>query len=69
MAGPVPMVVQSDVWIGTPEAEGSLFVKAGTVVSVTPGSELETQYGGPSNLGPLPPGETGDDADHAALGN
>jgi hypothetical protein len=69
MAGPVPMVVQTGIWIGTAYAEGSLFIRAGTVVDVVPGSALATQYGGSSNLAPLAAGESGDDADHAALGN
>lgn len=66
---PVPRVVLTDTWLGTPFAQGSQFVRKGTVISVVPGSPLETRYGGSSNLGPLPAGETGDDADHANLGN
>jgi hypothetical protein len=67
-AAPVPMVVQADTWIGTPQAEGSLFVRKGTVVSISPdNAAMITEYGGAGNLAPLPAGETGDDADHAAL--
>ncbi len=68
-AAPVPKVVLSDCWIGPPGVQGSLFVRKGTLVDIVPGSATETMYGGPSNLGPPPSDETGDDADHSALGN
>jgi hypothetical protein len=61
------MVVQADTWIGTPQAEGSLLVGKGTVVSISPdNAAMITEYGGAGNLAPLP---AGDDADHAALEN
>jgi len=44
-------------------------VLPGTVVSLDIGGELAGEYGGAGNLAPLPPGETGDTADHAALSN
>jgi hypothetical protein len=62
-----PYVVKSDtsvVWDGN-----TTFVRRGTVVEIDPASALGTAYGGPSNLDPLRANETGDDADHADLGN
>lgn len=66
----VQMVVLSDIWVGTPYGVGSLHLRKGSVVSVDPANaEQIAQYGGSGNLGPLPSDETGDDANHAELGN
>jgi hypothetical protein len=67
MTQPVPMVVLSDTWIGTPEAQGSTFIRHGTVVEIVPG--MEAEYGGAGNLAALPADQTGEDADHGALEN
>jgi hypothetical protein len=66
-----PMVVQSDYWTGGGEGEpGSELVRRGTVVDIdTSNSELVEFYGGLGNLAPLPGNQSGDDADHSALGN
>ena len=45
-----------------------LHVRKGSLVDAAPGSALETAYGGPSNLGPPPPGSP-DVADKAWLSN
>jgi hypothetical protein len=45
------------------------FVRHGTVLSIDPASPLGAAYGGPSNLGTLPPYQAGEDADHTTLGN
>lgn len=68
-----PRVVLSDTWVGpqvSPFQPGAFFARRGTVVDITPGSALETAYGGPSNLGAIPVTQ-GDPAtsDHATLGN
>ena len=66
------MVVQSDLWAGGPEGTtGAMLVKAGTVVEIDMAAnpELVAFYGGSGNLAPMPPNQTGDDADHVALEN
>lgn len=67
-----PRIVLTSTWVGPPNAfqPGSYFARAGTVVDITPGSALETAYGGPGNLGPIPAIQ-GDPTtvDHATLGN
>lgn len=46
------------------------YVRKGTLVSIDPGNAaLVAAYGGGGNLGTLPPGQSGDDADHATIGN
>lgn len=65
-----PRVVLSAVWVGPANAfqPGAYYARAGTVVDITPGSALETAYGGPGNLGPVAQGDPST-VDHAALGN
>jgi hypothetical protein len=46
----------------------SVFVRPGTAVDIKPGSALETAYGGPGNLGPLPAGDS-QNADKSGLTN
>jgi hypothetical protein len=58
-----PYVVQADTTVrGT-------FVRKGTVVDLDIASPLATEYGGNGNLKPLAATQTGDDADHAELGD
>jgi hypothetical protein len=46
----------------------STFVRPGTVVDIKPGTQLETAYGGPGNLGALPAGDP-QNLDKSALTN
>jgi len=58
-----PYVVQSDVTVR------GVYTRKGTVVDLDISGELAAEYGGNGNLEPLPATETGDDADHAELGD
>ncbi len=60
-----PRMVLSDVTV-----RGE-FVRKGTIVDIAPGSELEAEYGGASNLRSLTPGEVrdGESSDRSAQGN
>lgn len=66
MAGHPRMVLTDTtvVWDGE-----TTFVRHGTIADIPPGSALETAYGGPGNLAPVPPTGDPEDADHAAQGN
>lgn len=69
MAG-VEMRVLSDIWVGPPYGVGSLHLRKGSIVTVNPADAGQiAKYGGSGNLRPLRPDETGDDTDHAELGN
>lgn len=53
-----PMVVLSDIWVGTPYGVGSLHLRKGSMVTVDlANAEQIAQYGGIGNLGPPPPGK------------
>jgi hypothetical protein len=43
-------VVLADIAVIWGEPGCSVYVKRGTMVDIIPGSQLETAYGGPSNL-------------------
>lgn len=51
-----PMVVLSDIWVGTPYGVGSLHLRKGSVLAVDlENAEQIASYGGIGNLGPPPP--------------
>jgi len=53
-----PMVVLSDIWVGTPYGVGSLYLRKGSIVTVDlANAEKIAQLGGIGNLGPPPPGK------------
>jgi hypothetical protein len=52
-----PRQVLNLVLVAWGEPGCSFWVRPGTAVDIKPGSALETAYGGPGNLGPLPAGD------------
>ena len=46
-----PRILLRDVDFGTPRSRR--VIRRGTIIHAAPGSEIEAQYGGPANLGPL----------------
>ena len=64
-----PRIVLTGLYVPWPSALYPVFVKAGTIVDITPGSALETAYGGAGNLRSLDPNTRDEIQDKSALAN
>jgi hypothetical protein len=64
-----PRIVLTSLYVPWPSAQYPVWVKAGTIVDITPGSAMEVAYGTATNLANLSPLTRDEIQDKSALSN
>ena len=64
-----PRIVLTGLNVPWPSSQYPVWIKAGTIVDIKPGTALETAYGGSSNLANLSPYSRDEIQDKSALSN